>query len=177
MATQERDALTGAVEQTKEKGKELASQAQQQAHEKTSELRSQAETRFREQVDVRSTQAGEQLSAVGQALRQSSERLRTEGKGTPAQAMEQAATKMDDLGSYLSSANADRILHDVESFARRRPWLTAAAGAAVGLVASRFLKASSERRYEGSQGYPQHERYPEYESTHGDRRTVTAGSM
>jgi hypothetical protein len=57
------------------------------------------------------------------------------------------ARRADDLGSYLKSADADRILGDVEDFARRRPWLTAAAGALAGLAASRFLKASSSRRY------------------------------
>ena len=106
--------------------------------------------RLRQQVDQRSTQAGDQVEAVGRAMKQTSEQLRSEGKETPARAVEQAAQKVEDLGGYLRSADADRILHDVESFARRRPWLTAATGAAVGFVASRFLKASSERRYEGN---------------------------
>jgi ElaB/YqjD/DUF883 family membrane-anchored ribosome-binding protein len=149
MATQQGGAPSGAVETTQEEGKELVSQAQQQVQEKTHELRDEAGTRLREQVDQRSTQAGEQVQAVGQAMKQTSEQLRSEGKETPARAVEQAAQKVDDLGGYLRSADADRILHDVERFARRRPWLTAATGAALGFVASRFLKASSERRYEG----------------------------
>jgi hypothetical protein len=41
----------------------------------------------------------------------------------------------------------------VEDFARRRPWLVAGIGFAVGLAASRFLKASSERRYTGSRQF------------------------
>lgn len=39
------------------------------------------------------------------------------------------------------------MLQDVERFARERPWLVAGAAAAAGLIASRFLKASSERRF------------------------------
>ena len=50
--------------------------------------------------------------------------------------------------SYLRDSNSDRILSDVESWARSRPWVAAAAGALVGFAASRFLKASSRRRYE-----------------------------
>jgi hypothetical protein len=46
----------------------------------------------------------------------------------------------------------------VESFVRRRPWLAAGTGMFVGFLASRFLKASGDRRYEGGQangrGYP-----------------------
>ena len=40
------------------------------------------------------------------------------------------------------------MLRDVEDFARRRPWIVAGIGLAAGLAASRFLKASSERRYD-----------------------------
>lgn len=150
MATQQRSAPSGAVQETAEKGKELVSEAQEQVQAKTQELRGEAAVRLREQVDERSTQAGEQVHALGQALHQTSEQLRSEGRDVPARAIEQAARKAEDLGGYLRSADADRILHDVERFARRRPWLTAASGAAIGFVASRFLKASSERRYDGN---------------------------
>ena len=76
-----------------------------------------------------------------------------EGKEAPARAVQQAAQKIEDLGGYLRSADADRILGDVERFARRRPWLTATTGVVAGFLASRFVKASSERRYE-SNGEP-----------------------
>jgi hypothetical protein len=39
-------------------------------------------------------------------------------------------------------------LADVEAFARRQRWLVAAGGLALGFAASRFLKASSSRRYQ-----------------------------
>jgi vacuolar-type H+-ATPase subunit H len=150
MATQQSSAPGGTVEQAQEKGKELASQAKEQVQEKTQEVRGQLESRFREQVDERSTQAGEQAESIAHAIRRGSEQLRTEGKDGPARAVDQAADKVQELGSYLRGADADRILHDVESFARRRPWLTAATGAVAGFLASRFVKASSERRYEAN---------------------------
>lgn len=138
----------GTVAEVQEKGQELVSQAQQQVQEKAQEIRGRAEVRLRHEVDQRSNQAGEQVQAVGQALERSAEQLRTEGKGTPASVVEQVARKAEGLGGYLQSANADRILGDVENFARRRPWLTGAAGAVAGFLASRFVKASSDRRYE-----------------------------
>ena len=160
MATRERGAPEGAVEATQEKGKELVSQAQDQVQEKATELKSEAAFQIREQVDRRSTEVGEQVQSFGQALRHSSERLRTEGKDTPAKLVEQVADKADDLGSYLRSVDGDRILADVEDFTRRRPWLAASVGAAAGFVASRFLKASSDRRYERSRASHVYETAP-----------------
>ena len=61
---------------------------------------------------------------------------------------------MERLGGYLEQTNGDHLLRDAEDFARRRPWMVAGMGLVAGLAASRFLKASSERRYEsfGSNG-------------------------
>ena len=76
------------------------------------------------------------------------ETLREQGKDQPAKLADQAADRAERLGSYLEESDADRILGDVEDFGRRQPWAVIAGGIAVGLVASRFLKASSSRRYE-----------------------------
>jgi hypothetical protein len=74
--------------------------------------------------------------------------LRQQGKDQPAKLAEQAADRAERLGDYLKNSDADRILQDVEDFGRRQPWAVIAGGVALGLVASRFLKASSTRRYE-----------------------------
>ena len=137
----------GAVADVQEKGQELVSRAQEQVQDKAHEIRGQAEVRLRDQVDRRSTQAGEQVLAVGSALRRSAEQLQQEGKEAPASLVEQVARRADELGGYLQATNADRMVGDIEKFARQRPWLTGAAGAVAGFLASRFVKASSDRRY------------------------------
>jgi ElaB/YqjD/DUF883 family membrane-anchored ribosome-binding protein len=157
MTTGQGSAPQGAIEATQEKGKELVSQAQEQVQAKAHEFRSEAEFQVREQVGQRSTQLGEQVQSFGQALRSGSQQLHDEGKETPAKVVDQVARKADDLGNYLQSADVDRILGDIEGFARRRPWLTAGIGAAAGFLASRFVKASSNRRYEAYQGYGRHD--------------------
>ena len=81
-------------------------------------------------------------------MRSVSEHLREQGKDQPAKLAEQAADRAERLGSYLKENDADRILDDVEDFGRRQPWAVIAGGVALGFVASRFLKASSSRRYE-----------------------------
>jgi hypothetical protein len=79
------------------------------------------------------------------------EELRKQGKDTPARLAEQAADRTERVGSYLRDSDSDRILNDVEDFARRQPWAVVAGGLALGFVASRFLKASSGDRYRSSQ--------------------------
>lgn len=138
---------SGAVADMKEQGAELASATQEQISTKAQELGDQAGFQIREQLGQRSTQAGEQVQAVGTALQSGVDQLRSEGKDVPAKMVAEIARRADDLGSYLKSAHADQILSDVESFARRRPWLTAGAGVLGGFVASRFVKASADRRY------------------------------
>ena len=76
------------------------------------------------------------------------EQLRGQGKDTPARVAEQVADRAESFGSYLRDADGERLLRDVEDVARRQPWLVAAGGLALGFAASRFLKASSSRRYQ-----------------------------
>jgi hypothetical protein len=83
-----------------------------------------------------------------QDVRNVAEQLRAQGKDTPARVAEQVADRAESFGTYLRDADGERLLRDVEDFARRQPWLVAAGGLALGLATSRFLKASSGRRYQ-----------------------------
>lgn len=151
MATEQTsDRPGGAVADVKHKGEELVSSAQEQVSAKAQELGEEANFQVREQLDLRSTQAGEQVQAMGSALQSGVEQLRSEGKDVPAKVMTRVAERAEDLGSYLQSTQADQMLTDLERFARRRPWVTAGVGVLAGFVASRFVKASADRRYEGS---------------------------
>ena len=134
--------------QVAERVQETARAATGQVAEKTQEVRGKAGGMVREQVNQRSTQAGEQISSVGQAMRKTGEQLRSDGNEPQANIAEQAAERIERLGDYLKEADADMLLGDIEAFGRRRPWVLALAGATLGLAAARFLKASSSQRYE-----------------------------
>src|SRR3954453_4533014 len=121
-----------------------------QAKEKAQEATDQAKGRVREQVDQRSTEAGKQVATTADDLRSVSEELRKQGKDTPARLAQHAADQTERVSSYLTESNADRILGDVEDFARKQPWAVVAGGLALGFAASRLLKASSGQRYEQS---------------------------
>ncbi|MFN2450836.1 MAG: hypothetical protein ABR541_00615 [Candidatus Dormibacteria bacterium] len=128
-----------------------ASDAVQTVSDKAQQASGQVADQMRKQVDTRSTEAGEQLSTVSQALRSTSEDLRSKGSEAPAKVISPIADRAEQLAQYLKTSDADRILRDVESYGRRQPWTVVAGGVAVGLLASRFLKASSSRRYQGQQ--------------------------
>ena len=136
------------------------------AQEKAQGAAQQARSRFRDPVDQRSTQAGERLSGTASDVRTVAEELRRQGKDTPARLAEQAAGQTDRVADYLKGASGERLLRDVEGFARGKPWAVAAGGLVLGFAASRFLKASSSRRYQAAQSsYPTYEeaevgRYP-----------------
>ena len=122
--------------------------AKDKAQEAAGEAKERAGAQLRSQVEQRSTDAGERVGGFAADVRSVSETLREQGKDQPAKLAEQAADRADRLSSYLKDNGADRILHDVEDLGRRQPWAVIAGGVALGFAASRFLKASSSRRYE-----------------------------
>jgi ElaB/YqjD/DUF883 family membrane-anchored ribosome-binding protein len=131
-----------------------ASEAKEQVQEKAKEGVGQARDKVREQVDRRSTQAGEQVRSAAGDVRTVADELRKQGKDAPARYAEQAADRAERLGGYLHDADGDRILRDVEEYARRNPWAVVAGGVTLGFMASRLLKASSKERYRQSTGAP-----------------------
>jgi hypothetical protein len=138
----------GTTDQVKDQVREKAAVAQDKARGALG----QARGRLSDQVNQRSTEAGERIAGTAGDVRSIAQELRSQGKDAPANLAEQVASQADRVGDYLKGASGDRILRDVEDFARRQPMLVAAAGLALGFAASRFLKASSSRRYESTYG-------------------------
>jgi hypothetical protein len=123
-------------------------QAKEKAQATAQDAKQKAGSQLRSQVDQRSTDAGHRVAGVASDARAVSQTLRDQGKDQPARLAEQAADRVERLGDYLKESDADRILGDVEDFARSKPWAVAGGALALGFAASRVLKASSSRRYE-----------------------------
>ena len=136
------------TDQAQQKAQEAAGQAKEQAQQAAGK----AQERARSLVDERSTQVGEQMSTQAGDIRSVGEQLRSQGKDGPAKIADQAADRAQRLGGYLEGSDSDRILRDVEDFARRQPWAVVAGGVVLGFAAARFLKASSSERYRQQQG-------------------------
>src|SRR5512133_4103769 len=139
---------TGTTDQVKDQVRDKA----QVAQDKARGTLGQARGRLSDQVDQRSTQAGERIAGTASDVRSIAQELRNQGKDTPANLAEQVANQADRVGDYLKEASGDRLLRDVEDFARRQPMLVAASGLVLGFAASRVMKASSSRRYESTYG-------------------------
>ena len=128
------------IEQVKERVQDVAVQAKEKTR-----------FQFEEQVDTRTTDLGEQLSSTARAFRRTGTQLRQEGgNDRAAGVIEAVADRGERLGTYLVGADGQRLLRDVEDFARRQPWLIASAGALTGFLAARFVKASSGNRYQST---------------------------
>jgi ElaB/YqjD/DUF883 family membrane-anchored ribosome-binding protein len=142
-ATDEASQREGVAGQASAKVQDAASAAQ----EKASELREQGSARLRDQFDQRSTQAGAQVRSLADALRRSGDDIRNEGNAGAAQLTGQAADRIERLGGYLEQKSGEELMRDIETFARRRPWMLAGLGMFVGVAAARFMKATSQQRY------------------------------
>jgi hypothetical protein len=141
-------AETSSGDGVKDQAQEKAQQVKEQAGEQVAKARGQARDRVREQVDQRSTQVGEQVNQQAGDLRTVAQQLQEQGKDGPARIAHQVADRVEGAGSWMRDSDADRILGDIEDFARSKPWAVAGGGLVLGFMASRLLKASSSQRYE-----------------------------
>src|SRR4051794_19537059 len=153
--------------QAKDKVQDAAGQAAGQAKEQAQQVAGQAKGAVRGQVDQRSTQAGQQVSSQASDIRSVAEQLRSQGKDAPAKLADQAAERAERVGSYLTNADADTLIDDVERFARSNPWAVIAGGVTVGFLAARALKASSVERYQYGGSVARRQQLPRAGATYG----------
>jgi ElaB/YqjD/DUF883 family membrane-anchored ribosome-binding protein len=145
------ESQSGIADRVHQGAQELGTSVQGHA----AEAKNEGQRRLSEQLDRRTTEVGQQTRSLADVLRRSGTEVGTQDNGQQLQSVTSAvADRLERLGGYLEQARGDAMLRDAERFARQRPWLVAGAAAAVGLAASRLLKASSERRYEsGGNGF------------------------
>lgn len=119
----------------------------------------EGKAKLAEQLDRGTSRIGSETRSLATTLRRSGEQLADErGDNEAAQLTRSLATQLEQAGAYLERTRGGELLEDAERFARRRPWLVAGSAALAGLVASRLLKASSDRRYVRSSRGPTWER-------------------
>jgi hypothetical protein len=140
---------TGGASSVQDRAQDAADQAREKAREGAQRARSG----LREQIDRRSTDAGRRVGTQADDLRAVGQQLREQGKDGPARIADQAADRARRVGSWLEESDGDRILHEVEDFARRNAWAVALGGFALGFAGSRMLRASSTDRYERDETY------------------------
>ena len=125
-----------------------------QAQERAQSLAEQARARAREQVGQRSSDLAARASTVAGDLQVVAQSFRSQGRDAPASLAEHAAQRVSGAAQYLEGNTGERLLRDAEGVARQRPWMAVTGGVAVGLIASRVLKASSTERYRSGYAGP-----------------------
>ena len=113
---------------------------------------SQAGTKVVSGVNTQKTRAADSLGSVAQALRQSSDQLRSNDSGMPVhQYISSAADRVERLSDYLRSASVSDMLNEAENFARRQPAIFIGGALMLGLLGARFLKSSNRANTGGAQ--------------------------
>jgi hypothetical protein len=110
----------------------------------------QARQQAKAQAASQKERAADSLGSVAQALRQSSQQLREQDRGTLAQYTEKAADQVERFSGSLRNKDVNQLLSEAENFARRQPGVFLGGAFAVGLLAARFLKSSSQQAQAGA---------------------------
>ncbi len=165
---------SGVQEQARQQTQQFAQQARQQA----SQLANRGSEQVKSQLGNQKHQAAQRITPVQSALRETGQQLRNQGQGSVAQYADNAADQAERFSRYLRENEVDDILDEGRSFARRKPALFLGGAAALGFLATRFLKSSSEEQGGSSAGYGSREGTPSATSgavvSHGTEEPATA---
>ena len=114
----------------------------------------QARDRAGSSLGESKSQFAEQFGTIADALRRTTEHLRSEDQQRIAGITETVASQVDQVANYLRSKDAGAMRVDLENLARRQPALMVGGALLLGLIGARFLKSSQrEKQFRGgSQG-------------------------
>jgi hypothetical protein len=126
-----------------------AANTEQRSRGLASTIKERAATQLTTQKD----RATEGIGTLAQAVRQTTDRLRSEEHDTVAHYVERAAEQLEQFSNSLREKDVNELLRDAQRFARRQPALFIGGSFAVGLLAARFFKSSGENDTRGAYDY------------------------
>ncbi|HEU4603299.1 MAG TPA: hypothetical protein VFS24_15100 [Steroidobacteraceae bacterium] len=96
----------------------------------------------KQRIETTKRSAADQIEQVASVIGRAGSEL---GDGQPrlASYANQAADRVNALATRLREASIEELIEDTRDLARRNPWLFILGGVALGVVVSRFLKASA----------------------------------
>jgi hypothetical protein len=143
----------GGTQRIRNEAKHKTGEVVDQAKQKSGEVVEQTRNRAFDMMDEQKSRAAEGLGSVASALRQTGESLRTSDQAQFGQYAERAAEAVERFSDELRHKDMNDLLYEAERFARREPELFLGGAVLLGLVAARFMKASSRRSMRGMQDY------------------------
>ena len=95
------------------------------------------------QLTTQKDRVTDSLTSLAQAVRQSTESLRSNQQPAVAQYVEKAASQLERFSDRLRDRDVKDLVQDAQQFARRQPAIFIGAAFAAGLLAARFMKSSN----------------------------------
>jgi hypothetical protein len=139
------------------------STAREQIRDVKNQVVDQAKNTFQQARERATSSLGEskgqfadQFGTMADALRRTTEHLRSEDQQRIAGLTDTAARQVEQIADYLRSKDARAMREDLENLARRQPALLIGGALLLGLIGARFLKSSErrgERRFGDGQRY------------------------
>jgi hypothetical protein len=158
-----REEMAGSTTQTTPQGEveDLMKEAKEKVTETVSSL--QVKPMVRHRLDNGMHKAGEKLGAAVHNLNEVAEQLDEHGNSATGNMLRSATEPVQRITDYLEGTSSEQFISDANRYAKEHMWTVIAAGALLGIVASRFVKASlagSQQRYESMlmQAAPHEER-------------------
>lgn len=119
--------------------------------QKTAGFANTAKEKVGEQFQQKVETATGQLSAFGNALRESARSLRADGGSMlGATALDMLADRVDALHGKVDGGDLDDVVQFIETFARRNSMAFVGTAFGLGFLAARFAKATSHRNHEAN---------------------------
>ena len=97
-----------------------------------------------EQLNSQKNKATDGLGTVANAVRETTQSLRSQQHDVAARYVEQAADQIERLSARLREKDVTELLNDAQRLARRRPALFVGTAFALGLIGARFLKSTAD---------------------------------
>jgi hypothetical protein len=114
-------------------------------HEAAEQVRDAALSRVeavRKSAESAKESAAERVRALGATVRKVGEHLRVEDQNYIADKANDMSRRLDDVASYISSAEVGTLVRDAEDVAREKPMVFFGSALLLGLAAGRFLKVT-----------------------------------
>jgi hypothetical protein len=134
-------------------GQQSGGSAREQIREVKDQVVNQAKSTFQQARDRAGSSLGEskgqfadQFGTIADALRRTTEHLRSEDQQRIAGLTDSIARQVDQVANYLRNKDARAMRQDLENLARRQPALVMGGALVLGLIGARFLKSSERRR-------------------------------
>jgi hypothetical protein len=106
------------------------------------------------QLSTQKDRATDGLGSLATAVRQTTQPLRDNQQDAIAQYVEKAADQIERLSTRLREKDVSELVDDAQRFARRQPAIFIGAAFALGVLAARFAKSSSDATGTTTSGMP-----------------------